>query len=226
MTESPAPVKDPLYPTLLPLGEAALIVELGSTIDLATNLRVHALAHWLDANPHPGYLENTPGYATLVVHFEPREARFDDIVNWTRAGLTNIHIEMADESPVIEIPTVYGGEFGPDLSFVAQLNRLTERQVIEIHSTPIYRVYMLGFAPGFAYLGELPAEIAAPRLDTPRTRVPAGSVAIAGRQTGVYPRESPGGWRLIGRTGVRLFDASRESPTLLKPGGRVRFVPV
>jgi KipI family sensor histidine kinase inhibitor len=215
-----------MHPSVLPLGEAALIVELGTEIDLETNLRVHALARWLEANPCPGYLENVPGYASVVVHYEPRDATSDDIAKWIRTGLENMSMEATDESPIIEIPTRYGGEFGADLAFVAQLNHLTEHQVVEIHSAHIYRVYMLGFAPGFAYLGQVPNEIAAPRLDTPRTRVPAGSVAIAGRQTGIYPRESPGGWRLIGHTDAKLFDASSESPTLLKPGDRVRFVPL
>lgn len=210
-------------PRLSPLGESAILLELADEINLDLNARIHALARYLDAHPRAGYVENVPGYASLVVHFDPLRATSDEITQWIRDGLENARVESDADTPLIEIPARYGGEFGPDLAFVAQINGKSEREVIEIHTSHIYRVYMLGFAPGFAYLGELPNEIAAPRLDTPRTRVPAGSVAIAGRQTGVYPRASPGGWRIIGRTEVKLFDPAKNPPTLLKPGDRVRF---
>jgi KipI family sensor histidine kinase inhibitor len=126
----------------------------------------------------------------------------------------------------VEIPTIYGGEYGPDLDFVAQYHHLTPAEVIRIHSGVDYPVYMLGFIPGFAYLGGLDAAIATPRLDQPRTRIPAGSVGIAGAQTGVYPLDTPGGWRIIGRTPLRLFDPLADPPALLSPGDIVRFIPV
>jgi KipI family sensor histidine kinase inhibitor len=127
---------------------------------------------------------------------------------------------------MVEILTLYGGEFGPDLPFVAEHNGLSINEVIRFHSGTIYPVYMLGFSPGFVYLGGLPEEIATPRLPTPRTLVPTGSVAMAGRQTGVYPIATPGGWRLIGRTPLKLFDPQRDPPTLLRVGDQVRFVPM
>jgi KipI family sensor histidine kinase inhibitor len=124
---------------------------------------------------------------------------------------------------VIEIPTRYGGEYGPDLEFVAKHNGLTPDEVVRIHTSQSLRVFMLGFSPGFPYIGPLAPEIAAPRLATPRTLVPAGSVGIAGRQTGIYPSESPGGWRLIGRTDLKLFAPAKDPPALLRPGDYVRF---
>ncbi len=134
--------------------------------------------------------------------------------------------ENTRPSRVVEIPTRYGGEDGPDLEFVARHNGLSPAEVIAIHTSRPWRVFMLGFTPGFPYIGPLPPSIAAPRLSTPRAHVPIGSVGIAGRQTGIYPRESPGGWQLIGRTDVVLFDPTREPPVLLMPGDQVRFVQV
>jgi KipI family sensor histidine kinase inhibitor len=127
---------------------------------------------------------------------------------------------------VIEVPTVYGGEFGPDLAFVASHSRLSEAEVVQIHSGTDYLVYMMGFSPGFPYLGGMSPRIATPRLKTPRTAIPAGSVGIAQEQTGVYPVESPGGWQLIGRTPARLFDAGRQPPVLVEAGDSIRFVPI
>jgi KipI family sensor histidine kinase inhibitor len=127
---------------------------------------------------------------------------------------------------IVEIPTIYGGERGPDLPFVARHAGLSEREVVGLHTEPLYDVYMLGFTAGFAYLGGLPERLAVPRLATPRLKVPAGSVGIGGTQTGIYPVESPGGWRIIGQTGLRLFDASRLPPASLLPGDKVRFIAV
>lgn len=214
-------------PHILPLGDTALLVEWGDAIDVALNARVHTLAHWLAAHPAAGFRESVPGYASLVVHFDlAAPVTWDARRAWLEQGLAHAESAQAAESRLIEIPTRYGGEFGPDLAFVAEHNGLTESQVVEFHTGTEYQVYMLGFAPGFAYLGPLPAEIAVPRLDTPRARVPAGSVGLAGRQTGVYPAATPGGWRLVGRTGLRLFDPSAAPPTLLRAGDRVRFVRV
>lgn len=205
------------------MGDAALLVELGDEIDERLNARVHALAAQLATAPG---LECIPGYASLLVEFDP------DILSQEKLETAIAHaleqpMAAAQAKPrVVEIPTRYGGEWGPDLDFVARRNGLTPAQVVEIHTRCPLRVFMLGFTPGFPYIGPLPAKIAAPRLETPHTHVPAGAVGIAGRQTGIYPRESPGGWQIIGHTDLILFDPTRDPPTLLAPGDYVRFVAV
>ena len=214
-----------VYPRINPLGDGAFLVELGEVFDLTLNDRVHQLAHTIEQ--FPGVVAVVPGYASLLVEYElpllPSQALLLSIESAIRKEQA---LTPKDPSHIIEIPTHYGGEFGPDLEFVAHHDNLTTRQVIEFHTLTTYQVFMIGFAPGFPYLGILPEEIAAPRLETPRKSVPAGSVGIAGRQTGIYPRNSPGGWRLIGRTDVKLFDALQDPPILLSPGDQVRFVAV
>lgn len=204
------------------MGDAAVLVELGSTLDPALNARVHALARRVETMR--GVIVTVPGYATLLVEYDPARCEFGELCRDIEDALTGAETELAQESRVIVIPTQYGGEFGPDLDFVARHNGITTAEVVARHTGGLYRVFMLGFAPGFPYLGITDEQIAAPRLETPRPRVPAGSVAIAGRQTGIYPRESPGGWRLIGHTAVVLFDPAREPPALLRAGDSVRFV--
>ena len=212
----------PLYPSIRPMGDAALLVELGDEIDPMINARVHALAASLSRVP--GVTACVPAYASLLVEFDPGVSGESEVRERVDRALASAEAVSPLEPRVVEIPTRYGGEFGPDLDFVAQRSGLSPREVIRLHSAEPFRVFMLGFAPGFPYAGPLPAAIAAPRLDTPRSRVPAGSVAIAGRQTGIYPLESPGGWRLIGRTDLVLFDPARDPPALLRPGDYVRFV--
>jgi inhibitor of KinA len=215
-----------LSPRLRPMGDAALLVELGDAMDESLNARVHALAFAVDQVA--GVVEVVPAYASLLVEFDPARLTYATLREQvTRALERESSANAAVRVPrVIEIPTRYGGEFGPDLEFVARHNSLTPEAVIRLHTAQPLRVFMLGFTPGFPYLGILPPQIAAPRLATPRARVPAGSVGIAGRQTGIYPRESPGGWRLIGRTAVQLFDPAQNPPALLRPGDYVRFVQV
>jgi KipI family sensor histidine kinase inhibitor len=205
------------------MGDAALLVELGQALDPFVNARVHALSRQLQS--HAGITGLVPGYATLLVEYQAGEVDAEELGSEI-AALASAPFDEEGQPRVIEIPTRYGGELGPDLDFVAAHNGLVPAEVIRIHTQELYQVFMIGFAPGFPYLGLVPERIAAPRLETPRARVPAGSVGIAGRQTGIYPRESPGGWRLIGRTAVPLFDAAREPPALLQPGDRVRFVRV
>lgn len=211
-------------PRLRPAGNAAFLIELANEINDEVNDRVHALAATLRAQNHPALCDLVPAYASLLVCYDPRRASFSEM----RAILQNTLNVPTTNSPLtslhVEIPTHYGGECGPDLAFVAQHNHITEDEVIRLHTRAEYRVYFVGFLPGFAYLGTLPESIAAPRMEAPRARVPAGSVGIAGRQTGIYPLESPGGWRIIGRTDLTLFDPHRNPPTLLRPGDRVRFV--
>jgi len=213
-----------IFPKIRPMGDTALLIELGAEIDEEVNARVHALSAALTHLEDD--IETIPAYASLLIEFDPARVSYAKLHEQIEA-LTDRLNSAPTSSPaphVVEIPTRYGGEFGPDLEFVAQHNNLSPQEVIRHHTAQPYRVFMLGFAPGFPYLGILPQEIAAPRLDTPRAKIPAGSVGIAGRQTGIYPRESPGGWRLIGRTDVKLFDPTQDPPTLLRPGDLVRSV--
>ena len=212
------------YPRLLTAGDAALLIEFADEIDDSVNDRVRALTQMLRDQQRAEIVDLVPAYSSLLVCYDPRRASFAEMSAFLQAALESPQVANPPEPRLIEVPTAYGGEFGPDLAFVAQHNGLTETEVVRLHTSVVYRVYLIGFAPGFAYLGSVPEQIAAPRLETPRTRVPAGSVGIAGRQTGIYPMESPGGWRIIGRAVLRLFDPNRDPPALLRPGDRVRFV--
>ena len=206
-----------------PLGDSALLVSFGEVIDEEINDRVHALARTIERVNFEWLVEVVPAYSSLAVIYDPALIDFEGV----KLAVEGLEFSARKfEGKLVKIPVLYGGEYGPDLEFVAQYNGLTPGEVIEIHSRPTYRVYFLGFLPGFAYLGGMDERIATPRLETPRLKVPAGSVGIAGKQTGIYPLESPGGWRLIGRTPLRLFDPSKEPPTLLQPGDRIRFVPI
>ena len=208
-------------------GDSALLVTFGEHIDPLINARVHALAAAIRQSgeqwsvPTPAYASLLVGYNAVAVDFDAARSRLAGLVDALPAevGASN------DEPEMIEITVRYGGDEGPDLDAVAERCGLTPAQVIEAHSSVVYRAYMLGFSPGFAYLGELPAELELPRLDTPRQRVPAGSVAIAGRQTAVYPQSTPGGWHLIGRTAAAVWDPFRPQPALIRAGAAVRFVP-
>jgi inhibitor of KinA len=223
---------------VVPVGDAALLVSFGERIDLEINRRVHALAQRLSQEPLDGFIESVPAYCSLLVHYDPLVVDYPAVLAWVVGNvepLKPLITDPTDHFPTfqtafqprrVEIPTVYGGEDGPDLEFVAQYHHLTPEEVIRIHSGVDYPVYMLGFTPGFAYLGGLDARIVTPRLDQPRTRIPAGSVGIAGMQTGVYPLDTPGGWRIIGRTSLRLFDPLADPPALLAPGDIVRFIPI
>jgi KipI family sensor histidine kinase inhibitor len=213
-------------PRFLLAGDAALVVEFGDTIDLEINRRVHGLARALTENPLPGLGEAVPSYRSLLVHYDPLHLSHAEVEAFVSEALRGCEDEDLPEPRLVEIPTAYGGEHGPDIEFVAEHNGLTVDEVIRLHSEATYTVYMLGFTPGFPYLGGLPDALATPRLDSPRQRVPAGSVGIAGAQTGVYPLDTPGGWRLIGWTPVVLFDPTCTPPAFLQPGDHVRFVPV
>jgi len=216
---------------LSPLGDRALLIHLGEAIDEGTHRLVRAVSARLSAHPVAGMIEIVPAFASVAIHYEPGRvpngarpaspyARFAASIE---AVLSDLGDEALPPPRTVEIPVSYGGEHGPDLDDVAHQHGITSDDVVRLHSGATYRVYMLGFMPGFAYLGGLPDEIATPRRAEPRTAVPAGSVGIGGSQTGVYPLTSPGGWQLIGRTSVRLFDAGREPPTLLSVGDVVRF---
>jgi len=208
------------------LSDSAILIPLGDSIDPAVNRRVHALAARLARNPLAGVSEMVPGYAALVVHYDPLTLTHAQVTEWVLAAENT---SAPDEAPrlarQVEIPVQYGGEFGQDLESVARICGLSVAEVIRLHSETEYTVYMMGFTPGFAYLGKLPQAIQVPRLSAPRARVRAGTVAIAGAQTGIYPIDSPGGWRLIGHTRLALFDPRRDPPFLLAPGDTLRFVP-
>lgn len=209
----------------LPCGDQAVTVEWGSTIDEHINRQVHAFARKVEELFHPAITEVVPTYRSATVHYRPEVLSYEEL-NQLLAPLAQGGAEEAEELPVVEIPVCYGGEYGPDLEEVAQHCSLTPEEVIARHTAPTYRIYMLGFTPGFPYLGGMDPSIAAPRRKEPRIHIPAGSVGIAGEQTGVYPIVSPGGWQLIGRTPLRLFDPQREQPILLSAGAGIRFVPI
>lgn len=223
-------------PAIEPLGEDALLLRFGSGIDATVNQRVHAFAAMLEADPPPWLREVVPAYASLALLVDPDrmatahpEAAADPLPvaqQWLRTLLVDRGTPAPGSTPVVEIPVCYGGDDGPDLDAVAAHSGLAREEVVARHLAGDYRVAMLGFAPGFPYLLGLDPRLATPRLATPRTRVAAGSVGIGGAQAGIYPREGPGGWRIIGRTPLQLFDAARQAPALLAPGVRVRFVEI
>jgi len=213
-------------PRLFLAGDSALVVEFGDEISREVNRKVHALADALGKASLPGLGEAVPTYRSLLIHYDPLRLSCDEVKAFVSEVLQDCEEKPSLEPRQVEVPVVYGAEFGPDIEFVAECNGLLVEEVIRLHSSATYTVYMLGFAPGFAYLGGMPEAIATPRLETPRTLVPAGSVGIAGAQTGVYPIATPGGWRLIGRTPLKFFDPERDPPTLLKAGDIVRFVPI
>jgi inhibitor of KinA len=209
---------------LTPLGDCAVVVSFGDDISEAINLRVRAFSSELSEATLPALVEGVPAFTNVTILYDPLITDYEGFAAALESLIDRTPTEpTAVESRTVEIPVCYGGEFGPDLGFVAAHNDVSEDEVIAIHTEPDYRVYMIGFAPGFPYLGGMSTRIAAPRRDSPRAAIPAGSVGIAGHQTGVYPIETPGGWQLIGRTPLRLFRAERETPSLMQAGDRVRF---
>ncbi|MBL8470415.1 MAG: 5-oxoprolinase subunit PxpB [Rhodocyclaceae bacterium] len=214
------------------LGDRAFVIEFGDSIDEGINLRVHACAHELERLRLPGVLSVVPTFNAVTIHYDPlRLARSgaQRPSETMRHALQEMLLGLRDEIDApgrdVEIPARFGGADGPDMAEVAAHAGLTAQGVVELYCAQSYKVYMMGFAPGFAYLGGLPTRLHVPRRGTPRLKVPAGSVAIGGAQTGVYPMDLPGGWNLIGRTGARLFDLAADPPCLLQPGDRVRFIP-
>ncbi len=219
---------------LLPLGDRAVLVQFGTAIDRETHERVKQLTASLDANPLPGMIEYIPAYTTVAIFYDPfliRERQkthspYEWVCQWIREVVANLGESSAKSGRVVEIPVCYGGEMGPDLQVVAEHHGISQEEVVSIHAGREYLVYMIGFAPGFPYLGGLSEKIATPRRHSPRLRIPAGSVGIAGKQTGIYPLETPGGWQIIGRTPLRLFHPDGDPRSLLQAGDQVRFVPI
>jgi inhibitor of KinA len=207
-------------------GDAAVIVEFAERIDAAVNARAVHLAALLSEASFPGVRDVVPTFRTVAVYFDPLRTDVDALGEVLNAAAGSARAESVSAADPLRVPVAYGGADGPDLADVAAFAGISEADVVERHTATVYRVFMLGFVPGFAYMGVVDASIAAPRRATPRVRVPAGSVGIAGHQTAIYPAETPGGWQLIGRTPVRPFDWSRRQPFLFKAGDAVRFYAV
>lgn len=214
----------PFKPKILPLGDSAVLIRFGDEIEPVVNRRVHALANLLEVSPPAGIVETVPAYATLLVHYDPFAISFTQVRDFLRGKLSQAEETVARKPRQLQVPVRYGGEYGVDLESVARHLRLRIEDVIRLHSERTYTVYMMGFTPGFPYLGKLNDALIMPRLETPRTRVPAGTVAIAGSQTGIYSVASPGGWNLIGWTPLKLFDPNSETPFLFAPGDEVKFI--
>ena len=209
-------------------GDQGLLLELGQNIDLETNARARTLADRLEHKPLPGLIEVIPAYCSVLIIYDPGQTDLEDLKqavleHTDQASLT----DDARSGQTVEIPVCYGGEHGPDIETVARTNGLSVKEVISIHTSCSYPIYMLGFAPGFPYLGGLDQRLHTPRLETPRSLVPAGSVGIANAQTGIYPLQSPGGWQLIGRTPLKLFAPDQDNPVpYYRPGDRLQFVSI
>lgn len=215
------------YP-VYPCGDCAVTLQIGDEIGEKINREVVGVLESLRKAAIPGVLELVPTYTSVCIHYDPLVLSYDDLLK-VIGRLENGSAENLENAAarIVEIPVCYGGEYGPDLAFVAEHNGLTAEEVVKRHSEGVYLVYMLGFLPGFAYMGGMDETIACPRLTSPRTKIPAGSVGIAGAQTGIYPLSSPGGWQLIGRTPLKMFAIDGEKTTFaLSAGDRVRFVPI
>lgn len=224
--------------TIMPLGEAGIIVRFGNAITPEVHRCVKALADYLDAHQFTGMIESVISYTSLAVYYNPFIVKRDGRNrNKSAFQIVSDYIERqcmpaaqdkgSENAHVVEIPVCYGGEYGPDLEYVAQYHGLTEREVVQIHTAPEYLVYMIGFCPGFPYLGGMDKRIATPRRTTPRVEIPARSIGIAGEQTGGYPMKTPGGWQIIGRTPIDMFNLSNEEqPSLLHAGDTVKFIAV
>ena len=211
---------------LVPASDTALLAVLGAEPSEEATAAVLALYEALAASPPPGLVDLRPAYNSLLLVFDPRATTREEIERLVTPLLPSPGLPLAPAARTVEVPVCYEGENGPDLADVARGAGLSPGEVVAMHAGAAYRVAFVGFSPGFAYLLGLPSRLATPRLPAPRLRVPAGSVGIAGGQTGLYPRATPGGWRLVGRTPLRLFAPDRERPALLLPGDAVRFVAV
>ncbi len=207
-------------------GDAALLVEFPPRIDPVINGQAVALARAIAGQPPAGVRDVVVGYASVTVYFDPRRADAAALEEQLHHAAGTLPDHVPDDGVLIDVPVCYGGDLGPDLASVAAAAGAAEDEVIALHCAPTYRVYVVGFVPGFPYMASVHPRLALARKDTPRTRVPAGSVAIAAGQTGIYPIDTPGGWHLIGRTHTKPYDQSRVEPFLFKPGDLVRFHPI
>ena len=207
-------------------GDSAIIVDIGESIHPEINSKVHNFCSTLENNKPTWIREIIPAYKGLLIYFNPLEIELSDLNLYINENYNKISESATPDNKLIIIPTYYGGEFGPDLDKVINHTNLSKNEVIKTHSSVNYLVYAIGFSPGFPYLGGLPEKLNTPRLKNPRTKIPAGSVAIAETQTGIYPSATPGGWQIIGKTPLKLFDPNRNPPVLLNPGDRIKFEPI
>ncbi|WP_245308276.1 5-oxoprolinase subunit PxpB [Halalkalibacter urbisdiaboli] len=210
--------------TFKPIGDRGIRVGFGDVVSLKIHQQVRQLCRKLERERHPGIVEWIPSYTAVTVFYQPHKLFYHEMQAILQASIEKMEDEPLPASRVVRIPTCYGGEFGPDIDAVG--GELTTEEVVALHSEKEYLVYMLGFAPGFPYLGGLDQRLATPRLAEPRAVTPAGSVGIAGQQTGIYSIETPGGWQIIGRTPLSLYDPYREEPTIFRVGDLVKFEPI
>ena len=204
-------------------GDKGLLVEYGDEINPEINHKVRAIKYALTENPLKGVVELIPTYRSLIFIYNPSETNPTELKEHLLALENKIIDIKIPPSKIVKIPVCYGGDLGPDIEFVAEYHHISVDKVIELHTEPEYQIYMLGFTPGFPFLGGLPKELHTPRQKTPRSRVPAGSVGIANGQTGIYSIDSPGGWQLIGRTPLKIFDQTRDNPFLFEAGDKLKF---
>lgn len=210
----------------IPAGDRSIVMEFGNSISPEINARIRNMVMAMDKYDSLGIEEIIPTYRSILIIYDPLIIDYNHIIEKLKEIEANLGNIDEGEIRIVELPTVYGGKYGPDIEFVAEHNNLTVDEVIKIHSSTDYLLYMLGFTPGFGYLGGMSEKIKTPRLQVPRTKIPAGSTGIAGKQTGIYPIDSPGGWQLIGRTPVKLYDPMAEPPVLLNAGDYIRFIPI
>jgi len=210
-----------------PLGDTAIVASLGDEISDLTHDMIQCICNYLEEYSFDGFAEYVPAFTTVTIFYEPLTVSYESVQLHLEEMLAEMSVHSEKPlSRLVDIPVVYGGRWGPDLDTVALHARLSTEEVIRLHSQTEYLVHMIGFAPGFPYLAGLNENIATPRRAVPRSHIAPGSVGIAGKQTGIYPIATPGGWQIIGRTPVRLFDVRRTEPALLRAGDRIRFVPV
>lgn len=216
-------MKYPIYPC----GDTAVTIQIGNEISETVNREVVAVLQAISRAEIAGIRELVPSYTAVCVHYDPLQLSYDELMQHLNGIDVDAAAQEGSGGNLVKIPVCYGGQYGPDLEYVAAHNSLTPEEVVRRHSEGIYLVYMLGFLPGFAYMGGMDESIACPRLTSPRTKIPAGSVGIAGSQTGIYPLASPGGWQLIGRTPIKMFQMDGETAHFtLSAGDRVQFVPI
>lgn len=211
---------------IMTAGDSSILIQFGNAIDPDINAKIAATVQLMKEQHIEGVVDIIPAFCSLLINYDPRVISYDEMKTRMEKILSVEIAAGARKKKVYEIPVCYGGEFGPDLSTIAEHAGLSEQEVINIHSSTDYLIYMLGFLPGFTYLGGLDERIHTPRLANPRIRIPAGSVGIGGSQTGIYPMDSPGGWQLMGMTPVKTYDPDREVPILVEAGDYIRFVPV
>lgn len=223
--------------TIRPLGDSAIVIQLGNDIDPIVHEKLSALLQAVEQQPFAGFIEALPAYTSITIYYNPiivhkqlypkiQQTSYIKVHTYIEKLLTTSYTTLKSNKRIIEIPVYYGDKHGPDLEIVASHNELKPEDVIRLHSEKEYLVYMLGFAPGFPFLGGMDEQIATPRKESPRLAIPKGSVGIAGQQTGIYPFETPGGWQIIGRTPIELFLPDQDPPTLLQAGDKIRFVPI